>query len=174
MPHSLVLTVIGSDKPGLVEALSQTIADHDGNWLESRMAHLAGRFAGILRVSAPAETIEDLTRALEALGKRGLRVAVERSDTDDDVPSDRLVRLELVGNDRPGIIREVSQALARRKVNVEELATECTSAPMAGGRLFRATAEIRMPEGLTLDDLASELEEIAHDLIVDIHLDRLD
>jgi glycine cleavage system regulatory protein len=50
---SLVLTVIGADRPGLVETLAQTIAEHGASWLESRMAHLAGHFVGLLRVSVP-------------------------------------------------------------------------------------------------------------------------
>ena len=54
MPN-LVLTLIGPDRPGLVEAVAQPIAANGGNWLESRMAHLGGKFAGILRVDVPAD-----------------------------------------------------------------------------------------------------------------------
>jgi glycine cleavage system regulatory protein len=172
--QSLVLTVIGPDRPGLVEALARTIAAHDANWVESRMARLAGQFAGILRVTVLEATASALRVELEALSSRGLRVIVEESD---EVPSstDRpAFRLELVGNDRPGIIREVSQTLADSGVNVDELHTECSSAPMAGGNLFKASAQLRPPEGLDIEDLRGALEKIAIDLIVDIHLDELD
>jgi len=56
---SLVLTVIGPDRPGLVESLSQAIAQQEGNWLESRMARMAGQFAGILRVNIEEERAEE-------------------------------------------------------------------------------------------------------------------
>jgi glycine cleavage system regulatory protein len=166
--------VIGTDRPGLVEALSQTIASHDANWVESRMARLAGQFAGILRVTVPEGAADSLRAELEALSARGLRVIVE---TTTEVPRDdalRVLRLELVGSDRPGIIREVSQALSDSGVNVDELHTECSSAPMAGGSLFRATARLQPPAGLDVEDLRTALEKIAIDLIVDIHLDEFE
>jgi glycine cleavage system regulatory protein len=171
--QSLVLTVIGQDRPGLVEALARTIASHDANWVESRMARLAGQFAGILRVTVLEERSAQLRTDLESLQARGLRVIVETSDEGPETETRPAFRLELVGNDRPGIIREVSQTLAKSGVNVDELHTECSSAPMAGGNLFKATAQLRLPLGLDVEELRSALEKIAIDLIVDIHLDEL-
>ena len=62
MDH-LVLTVIAKDQPGLVERLAQCVADHGGNWLESRMSRMAGQFAGILRVAVPAKAHAELVEA---------------------------------------------------------------------------------------------------------------
>ena len=59
MTNFLVLTVISDDKPGVVETLAKTITEHGGNWLECRMSHLAGKFAGILRVSVEIENLEE-------------------------------------------------------------------------------------------------------------------
>jgi glycine cleavage system regulatory protein len=167
---SLVLTLIGEDKPGLVGLLSQTVADHDGNWLESRMSRMAGRFAGILRASVPEASADALVAALSALESQGLRVVVERS-TDSDVESEcRRIPLELIGADRPGIIREISQALTSRHINVDELITECTSAPMSGEILFTAKASLRIPLGSPMDEIQDALEEIADDLMVELTL----
>jgi glycine cleavage system regulatory protein len=165
---SLVLTVIGDDRPGLVELLSETIAANGGNWLESRMARLAGKFAGILRVGAEDSNAEALRLALAALEADGLHVISEisRHGGRESAP----VRLELVGADHPGIVREVASALARRQVNVEELSTECTEAPHSGQLLFRAIVELHLPPNLSLDQLRDELESVAHDLMVDITL----
>jgi glycine cleavage system regulatory protein len=170
---SLVLTVIGVDRPGLVEILSQTIADHEANWLESRMAHMAGKFAGILRVSAPEASAEALTKALHGLEEHGLRVVVESSTKQLTAEELRSFRLELVGHDRPGIVRDIARALSKRGVNVDDLRTECTSAPMTGGTLFKASAELGVPAAVSIDSLRDELEQIAHDLIVDIQLAEL-
>jgi glycine cleavage system regulatory protein len=163
--------VIGQDRPGLVEALSRTVADHGANWLESRLAHLAGHFAGMVRVSVPAERAQELAAALRALA--GLRVQVETASA---APADGepAVVLELLGQDRPGIVREVSHALALRGVNVEELETECESAPMSGETLFRARARLRLPPDLPIDALRETLEKLADELMVDVALERGD
>jgi glycine cleavage system regulatory protein len=165
---SLVLTIIGPDRPGLVEALSRTVADHGANWLESRMAHLSGQFAGIVRVSVGAERAEALGSSLRLL--EGLRVQVETATGAParDAPA---LLLELLGQDRPGIVRQVSRALAARGVNVEELETECSSAPMSGETLFRARARLRLPPELAEDELRHTLEKLADELMVDVALD---
>lgn len=165
----LVLTLIGPDRPGLVEALSRTVADHGANWLESRMAHLAGQFAGMVRVSVPTERADELAAALRSL--EGLRVLVETANAApaQDAP---VVVLELLGQDRPGIVREVSHALATRGVNVEELETECESAPMSGETLFRARARLRLPPELPVEALRETLEKLADELMVDVAIDR--
>jgi glycine cleavage system regulatory protein len=170
MTAHLVLTVIARDKPGIVEALSQTVSDHGANWLGSRMARLAGEFAGIVEVSAPHEATSALRQALDALQADGLRILVEQSQGTATPTASRTLHLEIVGNDRPGIVREIAQALARREVNVHELATGCESAAMSGEVLFRATARLDAPEAVSLDSLREELEKIAHDLMVDLSL----
>jgi glycine cleavage system regulatory protein len=167
---SLVLTAIGEDRPGLVESLAEVVAAHGGNWLESRMSRMAGKFAGIVRADVPAERAGELAAALAALEARGLRVVVEDSGVAKQPGGLRGLRLELVGDDHPGIVRDVSHALAQRGINVEELSTECISAPMSGEPLFKATADLRIPADLSIDELRATLEELAHDLMVDITL----
>ncbi|MEX0618242.1 MAG: ACT domain-containing protein [Pseudohongiellaceae bacterium] len=166
----LVLTIIGDDRPGLVEKLSRIIVSHDGNWLESSMSQLAGKFAGILRVNVAEENADSLIQALQTLSDT-LKIVVEKSAYE-PVKTQRSLSMSLVGNDRPGIISEISRALASHGVNVEELNTECEPAPMSGELLFRATAELKVPEGLDTEKLQAELERIADDLIVDIQLAR--
>lgn len=173
MPTSLVLTVLGEDRPGLVEALSHIIAVHEGNWLESRMAHLAGQFAGILRASVPEANATALLTALQGLASRGLQVVVARSSTDAPAPAARWLMLDLVGNDHPGIIRDLAHTLAQRGINIDELQTACTSAPMTGVMLFKATARLRVPREVAVADLRTALEQLAHDLVVDITLEGL-
>ncbi|MFZ1865756.1 MAG: ACT domain-containing protein [Polyangiales bacterium] len=165
--ESLVVTVIGKDRPGLVESVSAVVEEHGGSWVESRMSRLAGQFAGILRASVPAENADALFEALEGLRSGGLRVVIERGF--DEAPNEgHLILLDLVGGDRPGIVHKISEALAARGVNVDELQTECDGAPWSGDTLFRAKARLRVPQTLRLDDLRKSLEAIAGDLMVDI------
>jgi glycine cleavage system regulatory protein len=167
--ESLVVTVIGKDRPGLVESVSAVVESNGGSWVESRMSRLAGEFAGILRVSVPADHADALSSGLEALEAGGLRVVVERG-VEDSVDEGRLIQLELIGSDRPGIVHKISEALAARNVNVDELDTECDGAPWSGDTLFKARARLRVPSDLDLDHLREGLEAIAGDLMVDITL----
>lgn len=165
--ESLVVTVIGKDRPGLVESVSAVIEAHGGSWVESRMSRLAGQFAGILRASVPADRADALAEALEALRSGGLRVAIERG-FEEAPPEGHVILLDLIGSDRPGIVHKISEALAERGVNVDELNTECDGAPWSGDTLFKAKARLWAPQSLSLDDLRESLEAIAGDLMVDI------
>ncbi|HET6438946.1 MAG TPA: ACT domain-containing protein [Anaeromyxobacter sp.] len=166
----LVLTLIGPDHPGIVEAIADPITRHGGNWLESRMAHLAGKFAGILRLEVPAGQEEALVSALRALEASGLKLTIERSPSEGAGEGARSFVLELVGLDRPGIVREISHALAERRVNIEELTTDRTTAPMSGELLFRSQARVTVPSGTDPDQLRERLEQLAGDLMVQITL----
>lgn len=168
MQVPLVMTVLGRDRTGLVEALARLVAEHGGNWLESRMCRLGGEFAGILRIELPTDRQSSLVQALEGLQAEGLTVVVRPDVPPAPAPGARTATLELVGHDRPGIVRQVASILARHGVNVEELATECCSAPMSGDTLFKAKARLQIPETCAVAELRRDLERIAGDLMVDI------
>ncbi|WP_421868624.1 glycine cleavage system protein R [Motiliproteus sp.] len=171
MKTSLILTAIGADKPGLVELLSTTLAEHRANWQQSSMSRLAGQFAGILIASVDDDKVESLLKALDGLSSQGLTVSVVTESGSTDEPKGQSLTLELIGHDKPGIVRDISRALASRKVSVEELATEVVSGSMSAELLFKAKASLIVPQGVDLDDLQDSLEAIASDLMVDITLD---
>lgn len=173
MRTSLVLTVIGDDKPGIVERVADQVTAAGANWEESRMARLAGKFAGLLRVSVDAAASADLAARLTSLNATGLTVVVEETSDAPAIPR-RALRLELVGNDRPGIIRDISRVLAAQQINIEELETGVTSAPMSGELLFTATAHLSVPSSLTLDAVRSQLEALADELMVDLDLEDVE
>jgi glycine cleavage system regulatory protein len=164
----LILTVIGNDRPGLVEELASAIAAHDGNWLEASLAHLSGKFAGIVRVAVSANQVEPLKATLAKLV--GLKVSAEVAAEEKSALAGRRLTLNLVGHDRIGIVREVSQVLARHAVNVEELATYTSSAPMSAEVLFHAEAELFTAPDFDARALKAELERLSDDLMVDITL----
>lgn len=169
MNSSLVLTLVGPDRPGLVESVAQLVAAHGGNWLESRLARLGGQFAGIVRVMLPTAMEADLRGGLGQLQAKGLTVVVTQDPVPaGTVPAGRAVKLDLVGQDRPGIVHQVTRVLAAHHVNVEELSTECVEAPMAGGMLFQAQAELFVPATADMDAIRADLEKIAADLMVDL------
>jgi glycine cleavage system regulatory protein len=168
MITSLVMTVLGADRPGLVRSLSDVVATHGGNWLESRMARLAGQFAGIVRVECPTESAQTLIEHLHALATVGLTVQAVREKSSGPTPR-KTLSVTVVGNDRPGIVRDLSTAIATAGANVEDLITGLESAPMSGHPLFRAQGIISIPESADPATLISAIENLGTDLSVDIN-----
>ncbi len=166
---SIVLTVIGPDKPGLVSAISQKITAGGGNWLDSRMASLAGHFAGLLQVSVPQVKAEALIASLQELEQQGLRVVIERGG--ERTSDGRTLKLALTGQDRPGIVRDISDVLARQKINIEEMETSFFSGSFSGEDMFEMQATLRVPAELTDTVLRESIEKLANNLMVDINLD---
>jgi len=166
MQIPLVMTLIGPDRTGLVESVARVVAGHGGNWLESRMCRLGGEFAGILRIEIPAEKKSSLLAALQKIP--GLNVVVQPDPKPASAATGRQTRLEIVGSDRPGIVCEITSALSRAGVNVEEFSSEVVSAPMSGETLFKAGARLGLPDGCNLAALKQDLEKIAADLLVDV------
>lgn len=171
MNDFLVMTLIGRDRVGLVKILSAIIEEHGGNWEESRMVQLGGQFAGLLHVHVPHERAAELEQALGSV--EDLAVVVERTaDQAGEAAEHRFVTFEVIGQDHPGIVRQIAQTLAAREVNVEELETERVDAPMSGEPMFQAVARVSVPAAVSVADLQADLERIAADLMVDIRLEE--
>jgi glycine cleavage system regulatory protein len=169
MEKTLVLTFIAEDRPGLVEKLSEAVTEQGGNWLESRMAHLAEKFAGIARIEIPGDKVLSFKNALLALEAEGFHLTVEEA-TVGAPPGGTVLTLDLVGPDHPGIVRDISRCLAERGVSIEEMETDIREAPMSGGTLFCAQARVRGPASLDEKDLRQALEGLTAALMVDITL----
>ncbi len=174
MQETVVLTVVGKDRPGIVKQISAVVSEHGGNWHESRMALLAGQFAGLMRAQVPIGCYNDLCRALDALSRDGLQVTVVRDAAVEAPASEALQKLSLdvTGNDRAGILRDISTVLAQHGVNVEELDTEVSPAPMSSHTLFKASAKLNAAPDLDLDILQDALETLSHDLIIELGVQR--
>ena len=170
MLSTLVMTVIGPDRPGLVELVTANVVDHGGNWLESRMCRLGGQFAGIVRVEVPAEKSDALLAKLSKLVKDGLHISARKEPALPASVRGTVAVLELVGQDRPGILHQISRILTQHSVNVEELSSDRVNAPMDGSMLFQARISVRLPASVSIAQLRAELEKIASDLMVDVQL----
>jgi glycine cleavage system regulatory protein len=171
MTTSLVVTVIGPDRPGLVSALSDKAAEYGANWADSLMANLAGQFAGIVHLQVPAKNCDALMTALRELESPGLHIGVAKGEGAAPPPSSHRLKLELVGHDRPGIIHGISSQLAQRGISIEKLQTKIASGAWAGGQMFQMNALLLVPPGLDSGDLRRGLEGLANELMVDIALD---
>jgi glycine cleavage system regulatory protein len=172
MMDSLVVTVIGPDRPGLVSLLSDRGKAHGASWEESRMASLAGQFAGIVHFEVPSAQTAALAAALQELESIGLRVVVAAGTRVAPPGGGRVLKLELVGQDRPGIVRDISRVLAELGISIQELTTELSSAAMSGEHMFNAKALLHVPAGVATAKLSKVLEALANELMVDVTLDE--
>ena len=173
MLTSLVLTIIGPDRPGIVSAVSDKAVEFGANWTDSLMANFAGQFAGIVQLQVATQHCDALIAALRSLESPGMRVVVAKGGDADGKSADapRRLKLDLVGNDRPGIIHSISSQLARRGISIEKLQTEVISGAWSGEQMFQMNARLLVPSSLDTDELRAGLESLANELMVDITID---
>ncbi len=168
MSKSIVITLIGDDRPGIVESISEIISRHNGQWIESRMANLSGKFAGILHTTIPEQEYDAFVSDMES-DIKDLHISIELASS--SAPSrGQCYKLELLGQDRPGIIHRISSALSDNGATVDDLESEVVEASMSGEKLFKATIILRLPSDRDSDELSDVLEDLANELIVDIDL----
>lgn len=166
-----ILTLIGPDRPGLVQELSAAAEAAGGSWRESRLARLGGRFAGLVVLDIDAARAKGLGELLETWRGEGFVCVFQeaaKADNSSDVPG-ILWELDAQGNDRPGIVSAVARAIRAAGGNVEELETTVHSAPMAGGDVFRMFGVVRTTDEQAAIRLAAEIESLGNDLAVDLH-----
>jgi len=178
---SFIVTFIGDDRPGLVEQLSAAIEKNQGNWQESRLSQLGGKFAGLILVALPEDGGPSLEADLAALAASGISVRVSatgiiagtrraQAPVAAPIPG-RDIALSVIGPDRRGIVREISRALAQRQINVLEMTSDVQSAPMSAELIFTARIAAWIPEATNMDELRASLDEIADHMTLEIDLD---
>ena len=166
MQH-MVITVLGDDQAGLVDALSGAVTHNGGNWERSEMIELAGKFAGVVLVSISPSKADGLKADLEQIEAAGLlRIDVAAAEAA-GVESGNQYTVDVTGQDHPGIVHEISHALATNGCSIDELSSEVVPAPM-GGEMFVASAVVGAPDSMTLRDVQDLLEDVATDLLVDV------
>ncbi|MBX2835472.1 MAG: glycine cleavage system protein R [Gammaproteobacteria bacterium] len=167
---SVVVTVVGPNRTGIVNELSMIALQHKANWLESHLANLAGQFAGIVRFEVKDADRLGLVGALENINHSGLEIQIVNAESVPESSASELT-LDILGLDHPGIVSDISAVLSECGVSIEEMESGTLSGAMSGEQLFKATARLGLPPGLTIDALNGKLQAIADDIMVDVHLD---
>ncbi|RDH42388.1 glycine cleavage system protein R [Zooshikella ganghwensis] len=174
----VVITLLAPDRPGIIETISQVIAAHEGNWLDSKLSLFNGQFAGIAHIYVPNKYLSSLTEQFNQLSAQKIAIhqaiidQTSNSTLEAEVEQEKVYTLHLLGNDRPGIVRDITKILLGFKINITNLETEHTSAPMSNEAIFKASAILRIPLDANIDLIKSGLEKLANELIVDITLDN--
>ena len=169
MATNLLLTYVGEDRPGIVQELSALVSSHGGNWLESKMSRMGGRFAGIALVEISTPHVEGLRSEITQIP--GLSVYLEESGVPETDSDTLAYQLNIVGLDRTGILQEVTTEMSRQSINVIDLETSVRAAPMSGDKMFFADAQVLVPSDVDLADLHDRLDLVANELGIDILLE---
>ena len=166
---TVVITVFAEDRPGIVRTLSDTALSHNASWQQSSLSRLCGQFTGIVHFEVTKDKRSALETSLKGLSEQGIQVTV-RSGTKIKEDSEEVNGLYIMveANDRPGIVQEITQALADNNVNVDNIDTEVSSASMAGYMLFKAHLSLAMPDDMSDSDLEEILEDVSDDLMVSV------
>lgn len=162
----VILVVSGSDRPGLTKALADAVHAAGGNWLESHLSRLGGKYVGSVLVELDADARPALEAGVRAVDATGLHVALVPAE-EAPAPAGEALTVELVGQDRPGIVREVTAVLAALGVNIDSLTTGTERGAWSGESLFRAEARVTLPEDVTRDRIQTALEGISGEVMVD-------
>ncbi len=166
---TVVITVFAEDRPGIVRSLSDTALKHNASWQESSLSRLCGQFTGIVHFEVTEDKRDSLSAALANLSEEGINITVHHDakvKSDDDEVNALYIMVE--ANDRPGIVQEITQALAENNVNVDNIDTEVSSASMAGYMLFKAHLSLAMPDDMSESNLEEILEDVSDDLMVSV------
>lgn len=166
---TLILSVVGSDRPGLTQSLASAVLSAGGNWLESQLSRLGGLYVGSVLVEVADAHVEALRAAVQAVDAHGLEVRIAPAVEGRDSAGDRL-RLSLVGQDRPGIVHRVTAVLSGLDVNIETFITQVSAEPHSGAPLFHMDAGLQLPAGRTADEVQTALEAISAEVMVDLSL----
>jgi methionyl-tRNA formyltransferase len=168
---SLVVSIVGADRHGIVSLLADRAQRFGANWAASRMTRLASEFAGTVHFEVPRENVDALEAALRQLEASGLQVVIARSDGATVPAALRTVELELVGDDRVGIVSNLTKILAERGISIENIHTEIVrSSGVSGKQIFKIGAHLLIPAALAIDDLRQQLSTLAREMMVDIAL----
>ena len=167
---SLVVSIVGPDRHGIVSLLADRAQRYGANWAASRMTRLASEFAGTVHFEVPRENVDAFEAALRQMASTGLQVVIARSDGAVVPPTLRSVELELVGDDRVGIVSKVTKILSERGVSIESLHTEIIRSGVSGSQIFKIGAHLLVPAKLSVEDLRQELGALASEMMVDIAL----
>lgn len=170
METCYIISFLGDDRPGLVKQVAQVVSENQGNWLDSQLSQLGGKFAGLILISLPSASSKSLETALIKLSHGGFSVQIKPATYGKSSSPVRDINLSIIGLDRPGIVRDISQAMTTHQVNVVNMESHLISAPMSGEMLFQASIKAQISRHTDLDEFSEVLDVIANEMTLDIDL----
>lgn len=178
----LVISAIGSDRPGIVNELSQLIVQNNGNIDDSRMTVLGGEFAIILLISATSAELDSIEQllsqqasalALNVLTKRTSENALtEGASIENSLAEKRIPYIvEVVAMDNPGIVYKLADFFSSQNINIQSMQTDRYPAPHTGTTMFAIEMVIAVPQNIIINDLRDDFLELCDDMNLDASIE---
>lgn len=170
----LVISALGEDHPGIVNALSRTILEHGCNIEDSRMTVLGGEFAAMLLVEGKWNTLAKIENALPELERQlGLTIIAKR--TGERATGRNLLpyAVDVVSMDHPGIVNNLAGFFADRNINIEDMATSTYAAAHTGTPMFSVHMTVGIPADMHIGALREEFMDYCDGLNLDAVLEPL-
>ncbi len=171
METYLVVSALGTDRPGILEMLSQSILDCGCSITDSRMAVMGSEFAIVMLLSGNWNAIAKFESALPRLEKK-MNLRVETKRTEPRVATDNLIPygVEVVSIDHPGIVHDIANFFCGRDINVEDLYTGTYRAPHTGALMFSLHMTVGVPSDMAIATLRGEFMDFCDDRNLDAML----
>jgi glycine cleavage system transcriptional repressor len=165
-----ILIVVAEDRPGIVKDVSEYLFDRGTNIEDSRMAALGGRFTVLTLFSGAPDQVAAVEKDLDALRSLGFETSFHPAEDPSEAPKKAAmpVKFEVTAMDQPGIVRQVVRILHRHKVHVRKLDTKVQPAPYSGAPLFNLVLEASVPSGQPINQIKTELVDLAGEMNMDI------
>lgn len=168
MTQLIVLSALGTDRPGIVKDISKSILDCGGNIEESRMTSLGSEFAVLMLISGNWHTPTKLEKALDDLGKThklsiSLKKTGARNEHEDCIP----YGVDVICLDQSGIIFNLSEFFASRKIEISDLVTRRYAAPHTGAPMLSVQMAVSIPASAPIGQLHYDFHELCEQLNLD-------
>jgi len=167
----LVLTIIGRDRAGVVAELADVVRFHEANWKRSELAEISGTFAGVVVVDVDDDQADELLTNLLILRSRGLHITAEQIEVPIEGPEGQQVRLRFTGDDRPGIVHQISTTISEFGISISRLGTAVDTSGDVDQ--FEITSQLVVPSEVDLDAVLDAITSLTESLGIDLHVEDL-
>lgn len=168
MSKALVITALGTDKPGIVKNLSKNILEDGGNITESHMMVLGGEFAMMLLITGDDTVLNKIKASLDTTGDSlGLTLIAKETQLKAEAQQRLPYQVSVVSMDHPGIVHDISDFLSTRDLNIEEIETTTYPAAHTGTPMFSLDMTISIPASSSIHALRDEFITFCDDLNLD-------
>jgi glycine cleavage system regulatory protein len=157
MTVQLIVSIVGSDKMGLMKQLTTQTAELGGSWITNKVTHLDGKVAGLLKLEIDSEKLP----AFKEMMSRFTELTVDYHDAIDSASvKKKLVRLVIEAEDRSGLTSEITHLLYDLDVAIDHLDTHRYPVIGLNTGVFEAHLTLELPEGLGVEGLKNEIEKL--------------
>lgn len=164
--HYLVITALGTDRPGIVNTITRHVSSCDCNIEDSRLAMLGKEFTFIMLLSGSWNAINLIESTLPLKGAElDLLIVMKRTESQSRPPLPATVWVKVEVADSPHIIERFTDLFDSLQMNIAELVSK--TQPAEGNTSLRLYIQITAHSPASLG--GSIIEPAFHQLCTELH-----